>query len=135
MIANADMAVLRGDFDGALSILKAIGPAQAYYTQAREAMAAIYLNHRKVVIGEGEREKERKKKGEREKERKRREREEKRREREREKERKKRIKKDAHSHTPSLSSPQNQAHVHGVLPRAGGADNSAHACILLATPT
>jgi hypothetical protein len=30
MIANADMAVERGDIDGALSILKSISPNQQY---------------------------------------------------------------------------------------------------------
>lgn len=47
MIANADMAVLRGDLDGALATLKAVAPSQPFYAQAREAMASIYLHHRK----------------------------------------------------------------------------------------
>ncbi|CAG0921103.1 unnamed protein product [Notodromas monacha] len=46
-VSNADMFLSRGDVDGALSILKNIGPEQAYYLQAREKMAKIYLDYRK----------------------------------------------------------------------------------------
>lgn len=46
-IANADLALLRGDTDLALSMLRNITPEQPYYIQAKEKMADIYLNHRK----------------------------------------------------------------------------------------
>uniref|UniRef100_A0A7N6FE25 Tetratricopeptide repeat domain 21B n=1 Tax=Anabas testudineus TaxID=64144 RepID=A0A7N6FE25_ANATE len=46
-IANADLALLRGDTELALSMLRNITPEQPYYIQAKEKMAEIYLNHRK----------------------------------------------------------------------------------------
>uniref|UniRef100_A0A6Q2YY18 Tetratricopeptide repeat domain 21B n=1 Tax=Esox lucius TaxID=8010 RepID=A0A6Q2YY18_ESOLU len=46
-IANADLALLRGDTELALSMLRNITPEQPYYIQAKEKMADIYLNHRK----------------------------------------------------------------------------------------
>ncbi|XP_042192463.1 tetratricopeptide repeat protein 21B [Callorhinchus milii] len=46
-IANADLAVLRGDVELALSMLRNVTPEQPYYIQAKEKMAAVYLNHRK----------------------------------------------------------------------------------------
>uniref|UniRef100_A0A3P8VGK7 Tetratricopeptide repeat domain 21B n=1 Tax=Cynoglossus semilaevis TaxID=244447 RepID=A0A3P8VGK7_CYNSE len=46
-IANADLALLRGDTTLALSMLRNITPEQPYYIQAKEKMADIYLNHRK----------------------------------------------------------------------------------------
>ncbi|XP_058478817.1 tetratricopeptide repeat protein 21B [Solea solea] len=46
-IANADLALLRGDTALALSMLRNITPEQPYYIQAKEKMADIYLNHRK----------------------------------------------------------------------------------------
>uniref|UniRef100_A0A668AXT2 Tetratricopeptide repeat domain 21B n=1 Tax=Myripristis murdjan TaxID=586833 RepID=A0A668AXT2_9TELE len=46
-IANADLALLRGDTELALSMLRNITPEQPYYVQAKEKMADIYLNHRK----------------------------------------------------------------------------------------
>lgn len=46
-IANADLALLRGDTELALSMLRNITPMQPYYIQAKEKMADIYLNHRK----------------------------------------------------------------------------------------
>ncbi|XP_050699357.1 tetratricopeptide repeat protein 21B-like [Eriocheir sinensis] len=46
-IASADLALMRGDVDQALSLLRAIGPEQQYYLQARDKMASIYLNHLK----------------------------------------------------------------------------------------
>jgi len=46
-IANADLALARGDVEGALAMLRGITPEQTYYVQAREKMAEIYLNHRK----------------------------------------------------------------------------------------
>uniref|UniRef100_A0AAQ5ZI80 Tetratricopeptide repeat protein 21B n=1 Tax=Amphiprion ocellaris TaxID=80972 RepID=A0AAQ5ZI80_AMPOC len=45
-IANADLALLRGDTELALSMLRNITPEQPYYIQAKEKMADIYLNHR-----------------------------------------------------------------------------------------
>lgn len=46
-IANADLALMRGDTELALSMLRNITPKQPYYIQAKEKMADIYLNHRK----------------------------------------------------------------------------------------
>lgn len=46
-IANADLALLRGDTELALSMLRNITPEQPYYIQAKEKMADVYLNHRK----------------------------------------------------------------------------------------
>ena len=46
-IANADLALARGDIEGALAMLRNIGPDQSYFVQAREKMADIYLHHRK----------------------------------------------------------------------------------------
>lgn len=46
-IANADLALLRGDTELALSILRNITQEQPYYVQAIEKMADIYLNHMK----------------------------------------------------------------------------------------
>lgn len=46
-IANADLALLRGDTELALSMLRNITSEQPYYIQAKEKMADIYLNHRK----------------------------------------------------------------------------------------
>ena len=45
-IANADLAVGRGDVEGALTQLRTITPEQPYFVQAREKMAQIYLHHR-----------------------------------------------------------------------------------------
>ncbi|XP_038145708.1 tetratricopeptide repeat protein 21B [Cyprinodon tularosa] len=46
-IANADLALLRGDTELALSILRNITPEQPYYVSAKEKMADIYLKHRR----------------------------------------------------------------------------------------
>uniref|UniRef100_A0A8B9LA54 Tetratricopeptide repeat domain 21B n=1 Tax=Astyanax mexicanus TaxID=7994 RepID=A0A8B9LA54_ASTMX len=46
-IANADLALLRGDTELALSMLRNITQDQPYYVQAKEKMAGIYLNHRR----------------------------------------------------------------------------------------
>ena len=46
-VANADLALTKGEIDSALNILRAITPSQPYYLQAREKMANIYLNYRK----------------------------------------------------------------------------------------
>uniref|UniRef100_A0A8C6SMK6 Tetratricopeptide repeat protein 21B n=1 Tax=Neogobius melanostomus TaxID=47308 RepID=A0A8C6SMK6_9GOBI len=46
-IANADLALLRGDTELALSMLRNISPDQPYYIQAKEKMADIYLTHRR----------------------------------------------------------------------------------------
>jgi tetratricopeptide repeat protein 21B len=46
-ISNADLAIARGDIEGALAMLRNIGPEQSYFVQAREKMADIYLHHRK----------------------------------------------------------------------------------------
>lgn len=47
LMAHADLAVKRGDIDGALSTLRTVSPAMPYYVQAKEHMAHIYLHHRK----------------------------------------------------------------------------------------
>ncbi|XP_048871259.1 tetratricopeptide repeat protein 21B isoform X2 [Brienomyrus brachyistius] len=46
-IANADLALLRGDSELALSMLRNVTPEQPYFIQAKEKMADIYLRHRK----------------------------------------------------------------------------------------
>ena len=46
-VANADLALSKGEVDSALNILKAITPTQPYYLQAREKMANIDLNFSK----------------------------------------------------------------------------------------
>lgn len=46
-VANADLALEKGETDTALNILRTIGPEQPYYLQAMEKMAQIYLHHRK----------------------------------------------------------------------------------------
>jgi len=46
-VANADLALAKGEVDSALHILRAITSNQPYYLQAREKMANIYLHHRK----------------------------------------------------------------------------------------
>ena len=46
-IANSDLALNRGDIEMALGMLRNITPEQAYFVQAREKMAEIYLHHRK----------------------------------------------------------------------------------------
>ncbi|KAK6310126.1 hypothetical protein J4Q44_G00200070 [Coregonus suidteri] len=43
-IANADLALLRGDTELALSMLRNITPVQPYYIQAKEKMADIYIS-------------------------------------------------------------------------------------------
>lgn len=47
LIANADLAVQRGDVEAALAILGEIKPEQSYYVQAKQKMAEVYLHHRK----------------------------------------------------------------------------------------
>ncbi|XP_051938741.1 tetratricopeptide repeat protein 21B-like isoform X1 [Hippocampus zosterae] len=46
-IANVDLALLHGDTELALNMLRNITPEQLYYIQAKEKMADIYLNHKK----------------------------------------------------------------------------------------
>ena len=46
-MANADLALQRGETDTALNILRTIGSEQTYFIQAKEKMAQIYLHHRK----------------------------------------------------------------------------------------
>ncbi|CAD5116982.1 DgyrCDS5817 [Dimorphilus gyrociliatus] len=46
-VANSDLALARGDVEGALAMLRNVAPDQAYFVQAREKMAEIYLNYRK----------------------------------------------------------------------------------------
>ncbi|XP_072118143.1 tetratricopeptide repeat protein 21B [Mobula birostris] len=46
-IANADLAVVRGDIELALNMLRNVTPEQPYFIQAKEKMANIYLNQRK----------------------------------------------------------------------------------------
>ena len=46
-VANAELALQRGDTETALNILRTIGSEQPYFIQAKEKMAQIYLHHRK----------------------------------------------------------------------------------------
>ena len=46
-VANAGLALRRGDAELALSMLRTLGPDTPCYVQAKEKMADIYLNHRK----------------------------------------------------------------------------------------
>ncbi|XP_064419793.1 tetratricopeptide repeat protein 21B [Latimeria chalumnae] len=46
-IANADLALIQGDIELALSMLRNISPDQPYFVQAKEKMADVYLYHRK----------------------------------------------------------------------------------------
>ncbi|XP_061548773.1 tetratricopeptide repeat protein 21B-like isoform X4 [Phycodurus eques] len=46
-IANVDLALLHGDTELALNMLRNITHEQPYYIQAKEKMADIYLNHKK----------------------------------------------------------------------------------------
>jgi len=46
-IANADLAIARGDYDTALVTLKKITPEKPHYSQARKKLADIYFKHRK----------------------------------------------------------------------------------------
>uniref|UniRef100_A0A8C4LEK5 Tetratricopeptide repeat domain 21A n=1 Tax=Equus asinus TaxID=9793 RepID=A0A8C4LEK5_EQUAS len=48
-IANADLALSKGNVDMALSVLRNITPKQPCYTEAREKMASIYLQTRKDI--------------------------------------------------------------------------------------
>ncbi|NP_001085105.1 tetratricopeptide repeat protein 21B [Xenopus laevis] len=47
VVANADMAVAKGDVEMALNVLRDIAPNQPYYTEVKQKMAQIYLNNRK----------------------------------------------------------------------------------------
>ncbi|KAE8581031.1 hypothetical protein XENTR_v10024640 [Xenopus tropicalis] len=47
MIANAELALVHGDVEEALSMLRNVSPEQPYFVQAKEKMAEIYLKHRK----------------------------------------------------------------------------------------
>ncbi|XP_061464567.1 tetratricopeptide repeat protein 21B [Rhineura floridana] len=47
MIANADLALVQGDIETALTMLRNITPEQTYFVQGKEKMAEIYLEHRK----------------------------------------------------------------------------------------
>ncbi|XP_044274364.1 tetratricopeptide repeat protein 21B [Varanus komodoensis] len=47
MIANADLSLVQGDIEAALTMLRNITPEQNYYIQAKEKMAEIYLVHRR----------------------------------------------------------------------------------------
>ncbi|XP_033124188.1 tetratricopeptide repeat protein 21B-like [Anneissia japonica] len=46
-VANADLALKRGDVEHALTMLRNVKPEMSYYVEAREKMAEIYLHHRK----------------------------------------------------------------------------------------
>ena len=45
-IANADLALSRGDDNQALTLLKSITEDKPYYIQAKEKMAQLYFTHR-----------------------------------------------------------------------------------------
>ncbi|XP_006161408.1 tetratricopeptide repeat protein 21A [Tupaia chinensis] len=46
-LANADLALSKGNADLALSVLRGVSPKQPCYTEAKEKMASIYLQTRK----------------------------------------------------------------------------------------
>ncbi|VDP73880.1 unnamed protein product [Echinostoma caproni] len=46
-IASAELVLAQGDHEAALTTLRSIRPENAYYVQARQHMANIYLQHRK----------------------------------------------------------------------------------------
>ena len=45
-VANADMALSRGDIEEALSLLRKVTDDKPYFIQAKEKMAEIYFKHR-----------------------------------------------------------------------------------------
>uniref|UniRef100_A0A8C5SQZ9 Tetratricopeptide repeat domain 21B n=1 Tax=Laticauda laticaudata TaxID=8630 RepID=A0A8C5SQZ9_LATLA len=47
MITNADLALMQGDVEAALTMFRNITPEQTYFVQAKEKMAAIYLKYRR----------------------------------------------------------------------------------------
>eukprot|EP00043_Microstomoeca_roanoka_P026514 m.11852 g.11852 ORF g.11852 m.11852 type:complete len:1331 (-) comp6680_c0_seq1:160-4152(-) len=47
IMAQADLAVRRGEVEEALDLLRGVGKDEPYYVQAKEKMALIYLHHRK----------------------------------------------------------------------------------------
>lgn len=48
-IANAELALSRGDADQALSLLQTITEDKPYFIRAKEKMATIYITHKCVV--------------------------------------------------------------------------------------
>ncbi|EGD75688.1 hypothetical protein PTSG_12640 [Salpingoeca rosetta] len=46
-LAQSELALKRGDVEGALDLLRGVGREEPYYIQAKEKMAHIYLHHRK----------------------------------------------------------------------------------------
>lgn len=46
-VADCELAIARGDVEGALKRLRRIPDTSPHYTKARMAMADIYLKHRK----------------------------------------------------------------------------------------
>lgn len=46
-IANADLALVQGSVEAALTMLRNITTEQPYFVQAKEKMANIYLEYRK----------------------------------------------------------------------------------------
>ncbi|KAE8595622.1 hypothetical protein XENTR_v10015818 [Xenopus tropicalis] len=47
VVANADMAIGKGDVEMALNMLRGITPSQPYYSEVKQKMAQIYLFNRK----------------------------------------------------------------------------------------
>ncbi|ETE72338.1 Tetratricopeptide repeat protein 21B, partial [Ophiophagus hannah] len=47
MITNADLALMQGDVEAALTMFRNITPEQTYFVQAKEKMAEIYLKYRR----------------------------------------------------------------------------------------
>ena len=45
-LANADLAIARGDYNSAVNTLKTITPDKAHFSQARKKLADIYFKHR-----------------------------------------------------------------------------------------
>ena len=49
LVANADLALSRGDTDHALTMLRSVTEDKPYFIQAKEKMAEIYFTHRLAV--------------------------------------------------------------------------------------
>uniref|UniRef100_A0A670YAJ8 Tetratricopeptide repeat protein 21B n=1 Tax=Pseudonaja textilis TaxID=8673 RepID=A0A670YAJ8_PSETE len=47
MITNADLVLMQGDVEAALTMFRNITPEQTYFVQAKEKMAGIYLKYRR----------------------------------------------------------------------------------------
>ena len=50
LVANANLALGRGDTDHALTMLRGVTEDKPYFIQAKEKMAEIYFTHRWVCL-------------------------------------------------------------------------------------